>query len=212
MEKEPDLETRPELSAAVEAPATTAQFLRAAMLIYKSMAQTFVKADSASMDAWLQRGRRMLREMGPRDPVEELLITQLLWTEARLAYLNHFSLQQNTMKNIRGFHDLTNDAIASLGKLVNSLVEYRRPRRRSFVTVRNANIARKQIVTNIGRRKDAGRVGQPLFKKTAQAPQLPVDAARAAVASASHPAEPALEKELRPEDADRENHLPPERT
>ena len=86
----------------------------------------------------------------PRDPVEEMLIAQMLWTHARLAHLSAAVTAQIDIK-WHGLIALQADRAANLfRRQMLALAEYRRPTRRSFTAIRQANIAEQQVVNSSG--------------------------------------------------------------
>jgi hypothetical protein len=185
--------------------------LPSAMMTYKNMLKSFVKQDSPAFTNYMKRGWRMLRDLKPADPVEEILAVQLLHQEARLAYLNHFALEQNTRQNIQMFHVLCDHALFSLNRTARTFGDYRRPRQTSFLAVRHANIVEKQIVTNFGRRKNAKRLGKSVSGQAKKPNQLSVDPARIGNSPQTDPPHPALEKSEGPENVHGKDYLQPER-
>jgi hypothetical protein len=186
------------------------------MVIYQMMLKSFVKAGSPTMTNWMQRGWRLLHAMAPASPAEEVIASQLILTEARLAYLQHFALVQTTHKNIRLFHELCNQTLNSLGRVVHSLTEHRRPRRRSYVTVRSANIARKQIVNHFPRRKNVRRLQSlsadvPAVRKETKAPPVPIEPAISVLIPSTDSETKALATQQRPENPDRQTDQQPKR-
>jgi hypothetical protein len=169
------------------------------MLIYRSMLQSFVNAGTPGMTAWMQRGWRLLRELDPSDPVEEILAARLVAADARRAYLDHFALIQKTFRNIRGFQEMCNRADFAMAKLVRTLAEYRSPDRRQFISVKNANIAQKQIVKTMGgrkRRKNGNRLAADTLSREAEAArELSPDAGGSGLVAEAPADQPALEKE-----------------
>jgi hypothetical protein len=197
-------------------PSDAIQCLPPIMLIYRSMLESFVNAGTPAMTAWTQRGWRMLRELPADDPQEEIISAQIVLCEARLAHLQHFALRQTTLRNIRAFHEMCNNTITALARLVKSLDNHRRPRRRSYFSVRNANIAQRQVVKSIRRRRHAPRLETSpnlsnLSKETEEAPPISPDASGPRRPVPAHRPDPALEKEHRPENDHGETDLQPER-
>jgi hypothetical protein len=217
MESEFSVDELPNITASLVDGNTPPGALPVPLVIYQQMLKSFVKPGTPTMTNWMKRGWRMLHAIRPANPVEEVLAAQLILTEARLAYLQHFALQQTTQKNIRLFNDLCNHALNSLGHLVHSIVEQRRPRRKHYVTVRSANIAKKQIVNNFRSSHDARRPKKlaagvsALPEKSEPAPPLPPDAGGSRINSQTDSPNPALEISLGTDNGNRQTDQQPER-
>lgn len=89
-----------------------------------------------------------LKEMKPRDPIERMLVTQLLWTHARIAYL---SWQASCLKHadyIAVLNHAVDGAMNAFRRHTAALAEYRRPAKQTgqITSIRQANIAQNQIV------------------------------------------------------------------
>jgi hypothetical protein len=92
----------------------------------------------------------LLRRFKPRDPVEEMLIAQMVWTHARVANLSTLFSAQHDIK-WHGLMALQADRAANLfRRQMLALADYRRPTRRSFTAIRQANIAEQQVVNSRG--------------------------------------------------------------
>jgi hypothetical protein len=90
-----------------------------------------------------------MERMAPRDPVEELLVSQLLLTHGRVVRLSHLAQQQLNYEQIRNINELADRASNTYRKLALALAEYRRPARGSPITaIQQANIANQQVVMN----------------------------------------------------------------
>jgi hypothetical protein len=88
-----------------------------------------------------------VERMAPRDPVEELLISQLLLTHGRVVRLSHLAQQKLSYDEIRNLNELADRASNTYRKLMLALAEYRRPARGSSITaIQQANIANEQVV------------------------------------------------------------------
>lgn len=97
--------------------------------------------------------RDVIERMVPRDPVEEMLIAQLLFAHARVMRLTDMANQQTGLDAIRVIHDYADRASNTYRRLMLALIEYRRPPRAagsgdSFTVVKQANIANQQVIQN----------------------------------------------------------------
>ena len=95
--------------------------------------------------------RDVLKRMDPRDPLEELLIVQCLWTHARVAHLTNLASRQTTAEGSKRLNDSACKASNTLRRHMLALAEYRRPPRAgdTFTAIKQANIAQQQVVQNV---------------------------------------------------------------
>jgi hypothetical protein len=63
----------------------------------------------------------------PRDPIEELLVAQMVQQHARLTYLNVFAAQQANLKWGQMMHDAADRTVSTFRRQMLALAEYRRP-------------------------------------------------------------------------------------
>jgi hypothetical protein len=91
-----------------------------------------------------------ITNMAPRDPVEELLVAQLLFTHARVMRLSTLACQQTAIAPMGTLHEYADRASNTYRRLMLALAEYRRPPRTgdTFAIVKQANIAGQQVVQN----------------------------------------------------------------
>jgi hypothetical protein len=89
-----------------------------------------------------------LQRFEPRDPVEEMMIAQMLWAHARVANLMRRAKAQKEIKWAELLYEATDRASNLVRRQMLALAEYRRPRRRTFTAIRQANIAGQQVVTS----------------------------------------------------------------
>jgi hypothetical protein len=91
----------------------------------------------------------LIERMSPRDPAEEMLVTQLVLTHARVLHLTDLANRQQGLEQIRTMHEYTDRASNTYRRLMLTLAEYRRPpAESSFTAIRQANIANQQVVQN----------------------------------------------------------------
>ena len=90
-------------------------------------------------------GMRQLARMQPRDAIEELLMSQMLMTHARVVFLNRFANKQTKSIWSDLFHSAADRAANTYRRQMESLAKYRRPRpRRTTITsIRTAHINAK---------------------------------------------------------------------
>jgi hypothetical protein len=87
----------------------------------------------------------VLERMKAADPVEEMLITQLVWTHARVARLTMISKQEG-MKQLTAVAGACDSASNTFRRLMLALAEYRNPRRQHFTAIGQFNAAAQQVV------------------------------------------------------------------
>ena len=90
--------------------------------------------------------RELVTQLDPRDSAEKMLVTQMIATFSRSMFLSRHA---NRQKNPRWFALYSAECDRTMNlyrKQMQSLAEYRRPRRRTFTAIRTANIAGQQVV------------------------------------------------------------------
>ncbi len=92
----------------------------------------------------------LFERLQPRDPLEELLVGQMLVTHVRLLHLSTSAQQQQNLKWAAMMHEAADRAANTYRRQMLALAEYRRPPRppRSFTAIGQANIAQQQVVQN----------------------------------------------------------------
>jgi hypothetical protein len=85
---------------------------------------------------------------GARNPVEEMLLQQMVWTHSRAAWLTTQANKVDNIKQLRAFSDAADHASNTFRRLMLTLVEYRNPRRNAATinSLRQTNIADKQVI------------------------------------------------------------------
>ena len=88
--------------------------------------------------------------MDPRDPAEEMLVSQLVIAHTRAMHLADLAMNQTNIDQIRIINEYADKAANTYRRLMLALDEYRRPRRGgdSYTQIKQANIANQQIVDN----------------------------------------------------------------
>ena len=101
-------------------------------------------------DQAMMYARDLIRRMAPRDPAEEMLMTQMLFAHARSMSLTAMSGQQSTIESLKVVHEYADRASNTYRRLMLALAEYRRPQKAgdSFSVIQQANIAAQQVVQN----------------------------------------------------------------
>jgi len=90
-----------------------------------------------------------MERIAPRDPVEEMLVSQLLMTHARVVRLSHLAQQKLSYDEIKNINELADRASNTYRRLMLGLAEYRRPARGTPINeIQQANIANQQVVMN----------------------------------------------------------------
>lgn len=93
--------------------------------------------------------KSVLQSMQCRDPMEDMLVQQALWTHARVAKLTILAKDQTQLYEIRILHEACNKASNTYRRLMLALAEKRRPKRSdAFVAIKQANLAQQQVVQN----------------------------------------------------------------
>lgn len=105
----------------------------------KSLATAYAKAE---VDDTLER-------MNARDPVEEMLVQQLLFCQSRIAYLTKKANHQDGLKQLQVVSEALDRAHNTFRRLVQALSDYRNPRpARNFTAIGQFNQAGQQVVQN----------------------------------------------------------------
>ncbi|HEX8915136.1 MAG TPA: hypothetical protein VF796_22485, partial [Humisphaera sp.] len=157
---------------------------------YRTQIQAVVGDDPKVLESARLYAFDLIGRLAPRDPLEEMLVAQLLQTHARVTYLNVYAAQQSSLKWSAQFHEAADRASNTFRRQMQALAEYRNPKPppRSVTRIAQANIANQQVVHNAaGPSAGAGnatneqgspdaRTGRP---ETAPPPALPAVPGRA---------------------------------
>ncbi len=142
----------------------------------------------------------LMREMAPRDALEEMLAVQALLAHVRVLHLTKLSGTQTEIKSIQTVNEYADRASNTFRRLMLALPEYQRPPRAgdSFTAIKQANIANQQVVQNEKTRAEntANEQGLP----RGPAPALPVDSGGPGLAEVLGQAKQAVGAEHRPKD------------
>jgi len=191
--------------------------------VYYEIMKRTVKEGTPRYRRIRKEAKAFLKRLGPRDPLEQVLAEQILWMHATMAYLSHYAAVQPRGRWMKLFHAARDRLGNTCRKHIVALQEYRRPRRRSFTAVRQANIAQQQIVTSAaepaaiaaGRKVKAIKNGEVhvhgggIIAAQGQA-ALPLERAGAGSAAEAHPADSAVEIQQRTQDAAGQAAIQPE--
>ncbi len=90
--------------------------------------------------------RELLLQLDPRDASEKMLVTQMISTFSRAMFLSRYANRQKHPKWFALYSQQCDRAMDLYRKQMQSLSEYRRPRRTTFNAIRTANIAGQQVV------------------------------------------------------------------
>jgi hypothetical protein len=88
----------------------------------------------------------LLMEIDPRDATERMLTAQIIATFGRAMFLARHANHQKNMKWFSLYSRECDRAMKLYRLQMQTLTDYRRPRRTSFTTIRNANIAAQQVI------------------------------------------------------------------
>ena len=116
----------------------------------------------------------LMREMAPRDALEEMLCVQALLAHVRVLHLTKLSSSQTEIKSVQIVNEYADRASNTFRRLMLALAEYRKPPRAgdSFTAIKQANIANQQVIQNGKTRSNTtNEQGLP----AASAPALPAD-------------------------------------
>ncbi len=144
--------------------------------------------------AWL------MKDMAPRDAMEEMLAVQALLAHARVLHLTKLSGSQTEIKSIQTVNEYADRASNTFRRLMLALAEYRRPPRAgdSFTAIKQANIANQQVVQNEKTRTESTTNEQGL--PAGAAPALPADSGGPGLAAIIGQAKQAVGTEHRADD------------
>lgn len=84
----------------------------------------------------------------PRDPLEEMLVAQLVATHTRAMNLADLAMAQRDIDAIRVINEYADRASNTYRRLMLAMAEYRKPPKGGDTHIRQANIAAQQVVLN----------------------------------------------------------------
>lgn len=118
--------------------------------VFESMVKHLgCKPDSPAVQLAMDYAMDAIQRMDPRDPLEEMLLAQMLLTHMRVMRLNSLANQQTEPGKIRTVNEYADRATNTYRRLMLALAEYRRPPLAAGApTVGQANIAHQQVVQN----------------------------------------------------------------
>ncbi len=118
----------------------------------------------------------LMREMAPRDALEEMLVVQALLAHVRVLHLTKLSGSQTDLKSIQTVNEYADRASNTFRRLMLALAEYRKPPRAgdTFTAIKQANIANQQVVQNEKTQTENAANEQGLPERSAPA-ALPAD-------------------------------------
>jgi hypothetical protein len=117
-----------------------------------------LESDAHSAARFGPVARDMLRRLAPRDSAETMLITQMIATFSRSMFLSRHANRQKNPKWFALYSEECDRTMNLYRKQMQTLADYRGPRRRSFTAIRTANIAGQQVV--VSRSATGGRAGR----------------------------------------------------
>jgi len=146
----------------------------------------------------------LMERFKARDPIEEMLFSQMVLTYGRMAYLTAYADQQSNIKWATMMHEAADRAANTFRRQMLALAEYRRPlRANSFTAIGQANIAQQQVVQNrISENETTNEQGSSGTPGTAK--MLPPDGQGAASPAGSRAPGAAVAGEHGTEDGGRE--------
>lgn len=188
--------------------------------IYRSAIERLLGHQLESVPDAGQYVKAVIADMAPRDPVEEMAITQLLLAHVRAMHLTSMTNQPLDLHTMRTIHEYADRASNTFRRLMLALAEYRRPPRTgdTFAVVKQANIAHQQVIqnhenSNTNPTNEQGcvrAVGTPTPEHTAAA-ALPAHPGGAEGSACVRPAREAVDEVHRTANARGQVPLAPER-
>ncbi len=88
-----------------------------------------------------------IKAVSPRDPLERMLVQQLMWCHQRIARLSLKACNQSDLEPIKVINELTDQAMNSYRRLMLALREYRAPHRQ--VNIKQLNQAEQQNIVQV---------------------------------------------------------------
>ena len=89
----------------------------------------------------------LARSVKPRDAVEEMLVIQMAFVHQRVANLSLKAAEQELTRNVAVVNHALDQACNTFRRQMLALTEYRRrPQPNVFAPIRNANVAKQQVV------------------------------------------------------------------
>ena len=139
-------ETDPESARFMHTRAATGLVYRNA--IHKRLGPLF-EGMNAAQSAFTYADDVMDR-MEPRDPLEEMLVSQAMCAHARVLHLTDLANHQTSLDGMKTVHEYADKASNTYRRLMLALAEYRRPPKAgdTYTAIRQANIAGQQVVMN----------------------------------------------------------------
>lgn len=136
-----------------------------------------------------------LSQLEPRDAIEAMLIEQMTLTHARVVKLSAQSMLQTNESWRRMMSEEYERAANLFRRQMLAFHEYRQPPKRTFVAVRNANIANNQVVQQQITNGDANAASQEELSAIEKGPLL---------TSGDRTAQQTLDKVDRSQDSERQ--------
>lgn len=139
-------ETDPESARLMHTRAATGLVYRNA--IDKTLGPLFEEMNAAQ-SAFTYTADVMDR-MEPRDPMEEMLVSQAMCAHARVLHLTDLANRQTSLAGTKTVHEYADKASNTYRRLMLALAEYRKPPKAgdTYTAIQQANIAGQQVVVN----------------------------------------------------------------
>jgi hypothetical protein len=140
-------------------------------------------------------------QMHPTDPLLALALTQALIAHGRAAWLAKLAAAQTNPKSLCLISEASGRASHTFARLMNAILQYRRPAATTTVSIAQANLAGQQVVQNVLNQEDQNhsdqtRIGQSGPASTTAA--LSPDGERPALVALNHQKDAAVEEKHRP--------------
>ena len=146
----PSSETAPTPAAAVRTPALGSLRLRGVTLdVYESLLRPMFADGHPAVKSAAAYVFDLFTRLQPRDPVEELLVSQMLQTQVRITSLTATAAEQKSLAWAKMMYEAADRASNTFRRQMLALSEYRNPKKPATVTtIEQANIAQQQVVQN----------------------------------------------------------------
>lgn len=160
------------------------------------------------MESTAAASMMLLEEMGARDALERLALSQVLLAHGRAAWLTKALTTQTDPNSVRAMSEACERATGNFVRLMRGFAEYRRPvNAATNVSIAQANLAKQQIVQAFIEGEGPGKKHDEQNRITQRLPviiaALPANPKRAALPAACDPTNQTVDKKYRTENSGR---------
>lgn len=101
--------------------------------IFGRVVRPLFSDDIADNPAFAVLARDLIQRLMPRDPIEEMLVAQMLWTHARAARMSRKSFEQKNLGWFKAYATEFERSSNLFRRQMKALTDYRKPRRTYFL-------------------------------------------------------------------------------